>query len=77
MAVYVLHGPCSACDNGDTAMRYHNHQPSQMYTLTEIEQLAREYVKDCRIENSYDIPLSLSLFLTWLAKRERGKGEGR
>lgn len=42
------------------------------YTLAEIEQLARTYTTEAA--NRTTDELVLSLFLTWLAKREQGKG---
>lgn len=45
---------------------------SPSYTLAEIEQLAREFVADAET-NRYDKRLIISIFLAWLAKRERGK----
>lgn len=68
------HGPCSPCGDGDTALEYHTHEPSSpSYTLKEIEALAHEFIGEPEIDN-YERRLLLSVFVQWLARRER---EGR
>lgn len=67
--------PCSPCGDGDTAMRYHNHDPlPRSYTLDEIKLLAMEFVDDDSADN-FERQLLLSVFIEWLQQREK-EGEG-
>lgn len=72
-----MNGPCSACGDGDTALRYHSHddtlrlvQPPS-YTLASIEALALDYCNDATSAARLDDRLRLSLFIQWLKKREK------
>ena len=74
-------GPCSACGDGDTAMKYHNHdnprlvQPSPSYTLVELMELAKQWRDE---EDGIDshAQWAVSSLLAWLARREqREQGE--
>lgn len=72
-----MYGPCSACGDGDTAMKYHNHEPSpRSYTVGQMKDYADRFVRLNPVRNDLTPELCLSIFLAWLAKREQGK-EGR
>lgn len=67
-------GPCSACGDGDTAMKYHDHKPQpSRYTVDEITKLAKQFAHEGKIDNM-EGALAIGIFLAWLAKREQGKG---
>lgn len=76
-----MYGPCSACGDGDTALKYHNHEPSPrsyvVYGIHDIELLAQQWCDstDNRHTRSDALQrrLTLSVFIEWLAKREQGK----
>lgn len=73
-----INGPCSACSDGDTAMKYHDHEPlSPSYTLAELEQLAQRYTREYQmsIDDELGEFLQLSPFIAWLAKKEREANE--
>lgn len=58
--------------DGEIRLRCIKGQPEPPhYTLNELKQLAREYVSEA-VNRTTD-QLVLSLFLAWLAQRERGK----
>ena len=69
---------CQNCSRGFTSVKaweYHDCKPPSLppsYTLEEIEALAREYVDEA-VNRTTD-QLVLSLFVQWLARKER---EGR
>ena len=78
-----MNGPCSACGDGDTALKYHSHDvrdpritveqgrfsAERLYTLAELETLAKEW----RDENeaTVDAQWTVSHLFAWLKKRER------
>lgn len=65
-----INEPCSACGDGDTAMKYHDHDPpSPSYTLAELEALAKHFDTALRLGTVEQ--LALSTFLAWLASREK------
>ena len=68
-----INGPCSACGDGDTAMKYHDHDPpSPSYTLADLERLGREFSVVCQTqEDSVIEGLALSKFAKWVGKKER------
>lgn len=52
---------------------------SPSYTIAEITQLGSEWSKEIagQFATKEELELTFSLFLTWLAQREQGKGDGR
>lgn len=52
---------------------------SPSYTVTEITQLGSEWSKEVagQFATKEELELTFSLFLTWLAQREQGKGDER
>ena len=74
-----INGPCSACGDGDTAMEYHDHEPpSPSYTLADLRVLAHGFLQtsDSGIgTDGVEMRLKLSIFLAWLARKEREANE--
>lgn len=69
-----FNGPCSACGDGDTAMRYHNHEiQPKSYTLAELEQLTDEYVAKVAEPDSL-VDWRMSDFIAWLKRQEKESG---
>lgn len=52
---------------------------SPSYTVAEIAQLGSEWSKEVagQFATKEELELTFSLFLTWLAQREQGKGDGQ
>lgn len=63
------YGDNSNCPRHGSLMARATPRPSPSYTLAEIKQLAREYVDEA-VNRTTD-QLVLSLFLAWLAQREK------
>lgn len=72
---YKGYDPCSACGDGDTALRYHTHDPlPKSYTLDDLTRLAAEWIT----EQEGDVEMlkwTFSIFIEWARKREREVGE--
>lgn len=73
-ARYPEYGPCSPCGDGDTDLRYHNHEPKKqaiVIPLDELQRLITEYC-DLKAGDSTDglRRLFLKGFMEWM--RERG-----
>lgn len=65
-----INGPCSACGDGDTAVKYHDHEVSSpSYTLAELMELGHEWARSTGGELTDD--MAVSWFLLWLAKKEK------
>lgn len=71
-----FHGPCSACGDGDTAMKYHDHEPPPpSYTLAELRELSKEYLATSQLTDTLTPELILLSLLAWLGKKEREGNE--
>lgn len=71
-----LSGPCSACGDGDTDLRYHNHEPRKLAIVINLDHLRQRmatFVAEVAPHDPTAYTIPFETYLQW-ERRQRQEG---